>query len=476
MLLQSADVNWPLLFIPAALCLLLLLLGSVFAIVAAMVLRKARKTTPARRGSTDLPPLIPNVKETALAPPRRSLWGKCLLACALLLLLAGLGGLWATRFSIGWMPKSPVEWSDGQAPELEGLIRQRCVPFINRGKTVGMAVAVVTSTNATVMAFGRPALCSGGRVRADTVFEIGSITKTFTGLALAREIERGTVRLDQPVQELLPADVALPPAAQAITLRHLASHSSGFPRVPANSSPLKGVAMLLFGSDPYAGYTEERLLEDARTVKLEFKPGSKSAYSNFGMILLGHLLARKTACRYEELVKREVCQPLGMNDTAVTLDRAQAARIAQGYRALLRCGPLLLGLRAAPFGPECGGAGALRSTGADLLKYLQANMRPEGQPLEHALRESHRELSKEDETTSYGLNWVRTQGQTLKQLVIWHNGGTGGFRSFLGFAERSRVGVMVLSNSSESVDALAGELLRDLIGGAGQSGVAEDGR
>lgn len=469
-------MNWPLLFIPALLCLLLILLGLVFAVAAVMVFVKASKTVLVKGSAGNLPPVIPNVKRAAIAPPRRSMWGKCLLALALVLLLPGLCGLWATRFSIGWAQKSAVEWSDGQAPELVPLIRQRCVTFINKGKSVGMAVAVVTPTNATVMAFGRPSLCSRTPVRADTVFEIGSITKTFTGLALAREIEHGTVRLDQPVQELLPADVELPEAARAVTLRQLTSHSSGFPRVSASSSSFKGISTLLFGSDPYAGYTEKKLLEDVRTVKLEFKPGTKSAYSNFGMMLLGHLLATKAGCRYEQLIKRDVCGPLGMLDTGTTLQPDQARCAAQGYRATLRCGPILLGLRSSPWfeGNDLGGAGALRSTAADMLKYLQANLHPEGQSLEHALRESHRELIKEDERTAYGMNWVRTEGQTLKQPVLWHNGGTGGFRSFLGFAERSRVGVMVLSNSSESVDDLATELLRELARAvAGQGGVSE---
>ena len=473
-MLQSQTMNWPLLFIPAAICLLLILFGGICAVAAPLLLKQTKHTATTRPGDRSLPPVTSPEKDAVRRPRWQTIVAGCLLAVSVATVLAGLAGLWATRFSIGWAQNSPREWSDGRAPELEPLIRKHCIPFLNAGKSVGMAVAAVTPTNATIMTFGRPALSSGAPIQADTFFEIGSITKTFTGLALAREIERGAVRLDQPVQELLPVGVELPEAARAITLRHLTSHSSGFPRVAASSSPLRSLAMLLFGSDPYAGYPEASLLEDVRTVELEFKPGTKSSYSNFGMILLGHLLASKAGCRYEELVKRDVCHPLGMNDTTVTLDRAQAPRAAQGYRAVLRWGPLVLGLRAAPFGPECGGAGALRSTGADMLKYLQANMHPEGQPLESAIRESHRELCKEDERTSIGMNWVRTQGQTLKQLVLWHNGGTGGFSSFLGFAERSQVGVMVLSNSSETVDDLATGLLRELAGSAaGQVGVAE---
>jgi CubicO group peptidase (beta-lactamase class C family) len=314
------------------------------------------------------------------------------------------------------------------------------------------------------MTFGRPSLSSRAQTRADTFFELGSITKTFTGLTLAREIEQGMVRLEQPVRELLPPGTELPEAARGITLRQLTTHSSGFPRLAANQSRLRGLGMLLFGSDPYAGYTEADLLNAVRAVKLQSKPGTKSCYSNFGMTLLGHLLATKAGSSYEALVKREVCLPLGMTNTTVTLDRTQARRAAQAYRAVLRCGPLVLALRSDPWSgaSHLGGAGALRSTASDMLKYLQANMHPDGQPLEHALRESHQELFREDDRTAFGMNWIRSRSKRLPQAMIWHNGGTGGFRSFLGFTEESGLGVLVLSNSSEDVDELAIELLRDL--------------
>ena len=180
--------------------------------------------------------------------------------------------------------------------------------------------------------------------------------------------------------------------------------------------------------------------------------------------MLGYLLATKAGSSYEALVKRDVCLPLGMNDTTITLDGTQRPRAAQSYRAVWRWGPLVLALRSAPWfeANDLGGAGALRSTAADMLRYLQANMHPDGQPLEHALQESHRVLFKEDERTAYGMNWIHVQSQRLQQEIICHNGGTGGFRSFIGFTGDRRLGVMILSNSSEDVDDLAVDLLRDL--------------
>ena len=407
-------------------------------------------------------------------PTASRIWNigwKCLCVFSIALLLFGVAGLWAMQFSVGWAQNAPGEWSDGRAPELEALVRKRCIPYLRAGKSVGLTVGVVTPTRATLMAFGRTSVSGSRHVSGDTLFELGSITKTFTGLALAREIEHGRVRLDQPIQELLPPAVELPVDARDVTLQHLVTHTSGFPRLPGNESLVPAFRLLLFGSDPYAGYTEADLMAAVRTVKLEFNPGARSSYSNFGMTLLGALLSTRAGRSYETLIKQEVCQPLGMRDTTVTVENGHIPRMAQGYRALWRSGPLLFGLRSNPWfeSNHLGGAGALRSTGADMLKYLQVNMRPEDQPLEHALRESHRELfNDEKEGLASGMGWVRMQGQTLKQTIIWHNGGTGGFSSYVGFAERSGVGVVVLSNvfpfanTSGSVDDLSGDLLRDL--------------
>jgi CubicO group peptidase (beta-lactamase class C family) len=144
----------------------------------------------------------------------------------------------------------------------------------------------------------------------------------------------------------------------------------------------------------------------------------------------------------------------------------QSPRAAQPYRAVWRCGLLVVALRSDPWfvGNPLGGAGALRSTASDMLKYLKANMRPEGQPPAHAHRESHQVLFKEDEYTTIGMNWIHLQSLKLQQPLIWHNGGTGGFRSFLGFTEEGRFGALILSNTSDDVDQLAIALLSDLTG------------
>src|SRR5262249_11716677 len=163
----------------------------------------------------------------------------------------------------------------------------------------------------------------------------------------------------------------------------------GFPRLPGNMPPIWGFKMFLWGGDPYEGYGEADLMTAVQAVELESKPGTESSYSNFGMMLLGYLVGRKEGTNCEAVIRGQICRPLGMNDTRMKLQDDQQSRAARPYRALVKFGPLMFALRSAPWfaSGELGGAGALRSSATDMLKYLEAQMRPAG-PLEAAIRES----------------------------------------------------------------------------------------
>jgi CubicO group peptidase (beta-lactamase class C family) len=313
------------------------------------------------------------------------------------------------------------------------------------------------------MGFGRSPATSEHAPQNDTLYEIGSITKTFTALALAREIERGNLRLDQPVAELMPDGIELPKDARAITFRHLTTHTSGFPGQPDNLSFWHSTRKLLAGGNPYADYTEDQFREALRTVELDSKPGTRLAYSNFGMDLLGYVLSRRAGMTYEAYVKREVCEPLGMHDTTVTLTTNQAARFAQGYMGAERHDKMLKAIVMSPWDlpNHLAGSGALRSSASDMLKYLLANMRPEGS-LAKAIRESHRELYREPKRIAIAMNWVLSANKK-HDTIIWHNGRMGGASSYLGFTKDGRVGVVILSNvSTEETDKLGRQMLDEL--------------
>lgn len=449
-------------FVPSAICFCVAVFGLLVGVIALAFLLRRNRRAAAPDSPQAAPPILTSCGK------RSGVVGvllKCLVGFGAAMLMAGSVGLWQTGLTVAWAGKSDREWSARRAPELEAIIRKHCAPFIRNGKSIGLTVAVATATNSTIMSFGRTSLVLGREPRDDSLFELGSITKTFTATLLAREIDRGAVTLEEPVQELLPPGVQLPNPARGITLRNLTTHTSGFPRIPPNQSRWRLGGMWLFGTDPYAGFSQEDLFDAVRNVELEFTPGSRSSYSNFGVALLGCLLARKEGTNYESLVERDVCRPLGMTNTVLRLRDHYTMPAAQGYRAVWRCGPLMFALRSDPWlegNDTLGGAGGLRSTGADMLNYLVANMRPDESPIGKALRETHQELFKENDRVSFGMNWLRTANDDFKQTLIWHNGGTGGFRSFLGFTEDGRAGVLILSNTSESVDELSLEILRDI--------------
>jgi len=283
-------------------------------------------------------------------------------------------------------------------------------------------------------------------VDSNGVFEIGSITKTFTATILADMVVRGEARLDDPVAKYLPGAVHIPSRnGRQITLLDLATQSSGLPRMPSNFAPRDQ-------TNPYADYSVDQMYAFLAGYQLPRDIGATYEYSNLGMGLLGHTLALKAGLSYEDLVKRRVLTPLRMSQTAITLTPPMRSRLQLGHDAEGNVVPnwdL----------PTFAGAGALRSTANDMLTFLAANLDTTALPLARAMRDA-RTPRREAGSPSMriGLAWhilARPGGS-----IVWHNGGTGGYRTFAGFDPVRRVGVVVLcNNGNESMDDIGFHLL-----------------
>ncbi|MEA2343522.1 MAG: hypothetical protein QOF63_1691 [Thermoanaerobaculia bacterium] len=298
---------------------------------------------------------------------------------------------------------------------------------------VGIVVGVIDSTGRRVVAYGKTAK-DGKPVDADTVFEIGSITKVFTSLLLADMVQRGEVALTDPVSKYLPPNVKMPDrGGKKITLVDLATQTSGLPYMPSNLNPKDP-------ANPFADYTVAQLYEFLATVQLTRDVGSTYEYSNLGGGLLGHVLARRAGMDYETLVRTRILEPLAMKSTAITLSNAMKDRLAIGHDAALQ-----------PVSnwdlPALAGAGALRSNTNDLLTFLAANIGIEKSPLASsmaAMLATRRPTGTPNLEIALGWHiWTRDGHE-----IIWHNGGTGGYRTWIGFELKSRTGVVVLSNTS----------------------------
>ncbi|MGE6784976.1 serine hydrolase [Ensifer adhaerens] len=305
-------------------------------------------------------------------------------------------------------------------------------------QSVGIVVGIIDANGRRVIAHGHPAKGDTRPVDGQTVFEIGSITKVFTALLLADAMEKGTLSLGTPVATLLPESVIMPEDKETpITLGDLATHMSGLPRLPTNLVPADM-------SNPYAGYDAAKLYAFLSSHKPLRRPGVEHEYSNLGAGLLGHAIALQAGSSYEQLVVSRIAAPLGMKDTAISARPDWTGRRATGHDAAME--PVsdwdLDGLQ---------GAGALRSTVDDLLLFLEAAMGKTASPLAptFATLLATRQPLGNGDGDQQALGWV-ISGKGDEQF-IWHNGGTGGSRSFVGYRPSTGVGVVALSNASTDV-------------------------
>jgi D-alanyl-D-alanine-carboxypeptidase/D-alanyl-D-alanine-endopeptidase len=325
----------------------------------------------------------------------------------------------------------------------DAAIRKILVDRIDSRKaSVGIVVGVIEPSGRRIVSYGNFAKGDQRTVGGDTVFEIGSVTKVFTALLLADMVARGEVALTDPVSKYLPAEVKVP----KITLEQLATHTSGLPRLPSNLAPKDG-------NNPYADYTVAQLYEFLATVPPAPEAGAPYDYSNLGAGLLGHALARRAGTDYETLVRTRILEPLGMKSTSITLSAAMKERLASGHDAEMK--------PAANWDlPTLAGAGALRSTANDMLTFLGAMLGLTKSPLAGpiaAMLAPRRPIGMEGHAIALGWHIYKAGDREL----VWHNGGTGGYRTFTGFDPKSRSGVVVLSNAStgEGVDDIGRHLL-----------------
>ena len=283
-------------------------------------------------------------------------------------------------------------------------------------------------------------------VDEDTIFEIGSITKTFTAIILADMQVKGEVNVNDPVEKYLPKGVKVPELnRKKITLYSLTVQNSGLPRMMTNH---KIVDYL----NPYNNVTPKLLYNFLNSYKLTREPGEKFEYSNVGVGLLGHALSLKAGKSYEELVKERILTPLAMNDTRITLSAEEMKKTAIPHSQMLTKIKLW-------DIPVLGGAGALRSTAKDMIKYVKANLGFTKTPLATAMELSHKNTGPIGQSDCIGYNWIISN--YLGTEITWHNGGTGGFRSFAGFNKQKGIGVVVWTNCTKSAEDIGFKLIRN---------------
>jgi CubicO group peptidase (beta-lactamase class C family) len=316
-------------------------------------------------------------------------------------------------------------------------------------KSLGMVVGITTPAGRRIVSYGHFNPGDERPLDGDTVFEIGSVTKVFTALLLADMVERGELRLDDPVAKYLPAGVK-PPERQghAITLVDLATQTSGLPFFPSDIPLTDPVA----AQRSVAQYTAAQLYQFLSRFELTRDIGTKWEYSNTGFGLLGQALAQRAGTDYDALVRTRITRPLGMQSTAIAVSPAMQARLAPGHDAKLQPASEIVM-------PAFLAAGCLRSSANDLLTFLDAFLGRKESPLAPAMQ-AMLQTRRPGPGFQQALGWWIVSMGPADDGFVFHGGETPGYSSSVAYDPKTKTGVVVLSNGAENDGGLGWHLMR----------------
>lgn len=342
--------------------------------------------------------------------------------------------------------------SSTDSKNLESAIDVEVEKSMKTGLYPGIVVGVCKEGRTLIKGYGRIDKESDQCPDASTVFQIGSISKVLTALLLQRLCDEGVVSMDATLGELLGGSITLSPSARNVTLRQLATHTSGFPRIP---KPIGEKITEAAGTDdpmlnPYGYLDRQDVFNYLGGAEGKRKAG-RFEYSNYGMGLLAHVLEVVTGEDYECMVREKVLLPLGMHHTAIKLTSDMELKLAKGYNPNGLPTPLWT------FG-ALGGAGAYNSTANDLMTFIQASLAESGMASELLLKMSRRQ------NKGYtGIGWIRASFLNRcfgGRRAVWHNGMVGGYASYIAIDRNTRTGVVVLTNQASPTEMLGMMLMR----------------
>ncbi len=363
--------------------------------------------------------------------------------------IAGMQWLPAVKEKTQKRDAKDITTNNPKQTQLEKVIDNAAMAHLQAEASGGLSIAVIDGDKTDMYFYGgNDKAGAGSKPDAHTLYEIGSITKTFTGIVLAHAINDGKLKADDDIRKYLSGIFpSLEYKGEPIRIKHLANHTSRLPSLPDNLDKQPNYDE----QDPYRNYSKEMIMQCLATIKLDTLPGTVSEYSNLGVALLGHILQRVYQQPLEVLVQKYVTGPAKMNNTTFAVHPSAIINMAQAFDEE---GNAVKNWTLGAFEA----AGGLKSDITDMAAYLQANMNE----INADFKLSHQKTF-EDPQMGVGLNWMI---QTTKDDMhfIWHNGGTAGFTSFCGYLVEKKIGIVVLNNSGANVDALAIQVLKEMKG------------
>jgi serine-type D-Ala-D-Ala carboxypeptidase/endopeptidase len=357
---------------------------------------------------------------------------------AILLVLIAVFGI---HCCLAWKRNNSMK----NTKNLQALIDQRITEAIAQQHARGLVIGIVKGNQVVIKGYGIIRDGSAEKPDSNTLFELGSICKIFTSSALQMGVHRKTFDFKDPISKYLAPRVSVPNAFD-VTLLNLATHTSGFPRLPKMwSDKLSNM------QNPYKDLTYNDLYDYLKTCS-ENEPAGTFAYSNLGMGLLGHILELEYDKKYEDIIKEEICSKLGMNQTTITLSELQKKQVSQGYDSDGKPTSIW------DF-PVLTGAGGFLSNATDMIQFIKANLDENYSAISPQLITCHTPQLNGDT----GLGWHLFNGWVAKMNALegirWHNGGTGGYRTYIGIDKKNKNGLIILSNSTNNVTNLGMRLM-----------------
>ncbi|AXY78198.1 serine hydrolase [Paraflavitalea soli] len=326
--------------------------------------------------------------------------------------------------------------------QLDSVVQKAVTVYMSNKNVAGLSVGIVRNGQLYMYNYGEMKKGEGRLPGVNTIFEIGSVTKTFTGILLANAVLEGKVKLDDDIRKYLDGNYPnLQYNGQPVQLVHLSNHTSGFPSMPKLNN----------GEDPFSPsvqVTPAMMAEILHRVTLDTVPGTRRSYSNFAVGLLGHILEKVYKTNYEQLVKKYILDLYHMQHTKISLSPDDYKDFATGYDMEGRSTAYWINRLATP-------AGGIRSTTHDMLLYIRQQLDPRNK----AAQLSH-QLTFGDTTRGTGLNWGIATTSSGKHRQWSHDGGTDGFTSLCIIYPELKAGIMLLTNTGDHFDDSFNEIAR----------------
>ena len=328
---------------------------------------------------------------------------------------------------------------------LDSAIDNVLVDYMKSPQNSGISIGIIKDSTIFYYNYGETKRNNKTLPSNETLYEIGSLTNTFCGLILAIAINEGKIKLEDDIRKYLPGKYSnLETTKSVIHLKHLANHTSGFPRIPENIKDQPNYDSL----NPYKNYDKLMIFEYLKNIKLSHEPGQICEYSTLGIAVLGIILEKVYNKSFDELIKEKICVPNKMNSTGISLTEQQNTLLANGHNSFGNQVPHW----------DLGGfdaAGGIKSSTSDMIKYLTYNLNEE----DASTKLAHQSTFNSRENVALAWQIIKTK---FNNQLIWHNGGTFGFSSFCGFIPQKKCALIILSNSAVNVDYIALSILKFL--------------